>query len=245
MGAVRSNPRRWRLIAGLAAIGCAGCARNEIALVDTDVRTLPDAGALVERIALDRCVWWQAGDSLVVTAQRGPVRPAGSARQRVDLSFVFGGLPAEQSREYQLNSDSLRAYVRQGPTHHRFRSAAGIAAVWLLPGGELRVRFRVVARRENFHILTGWSTVGETLLLGEWVAHHDEAGGVSVLQRSEADGMTRSGRAHIPVDRRPRPVQIHGPPLDAGETNAPAGAAEPTPPTRAGGKRENTRKGSL
>ncbi|HRX84609.1 MAG TPA: hypothetical protein P5572_06265 [Phycisphaerae bacterium] len=203
------------VLIGAAAWGAgAGCTRNTLQLVDMDLRSVPDAGPLVERITLDDCYWWQTQEGLAVAAARGPVRATGSPRKRVDLSFVFTGLPAGQSRNYLLNTESLRAYVRQGSTHRRYRSASGIAAVWLEPGGELRVKFRVLARRETFHILTGWSPAGETMLLGELQARHDGVTAQAILQRSEADGMNRTDRANTPVEGRPRPVQVFGPPVE-------------------------------
>jgi len=192
-----------------------GCTRASLQIVDLDFLKIPEAGRLVDEIGALDCVWWLDGDNVCIAATRsGGVR--GSAGRRLDLSFVLPGVPAATARDYALGPESMRGYVRQGPIHLRYRSQRGIAAVWLQPGGKLRVRFRVFAGRQSFHILTGWSTVGQTLLTGELRARSDAKFGAEILRRSEADGMNRGPVQNTPTGGRPRPVRIAGPDDSAG-----------------------------
>lgn len=207
---------RWfAACAACAAIASlSGCASRAIALVDLDFARIPEVGPLVDTINVSDAYWWLDGDRVCIAATRQPVRfPGSSGARRVDLSFVLPGVPAGDARDYPLGSEAQRCYVRQGSSHTRYRSHRGIAAIWMRPGGKLRVRYRVLASRQTFHILTGWTTVGQTLLAGDLIAQHNPARSAEILRRTEADGMNRAPSGNATTNGRPRPVQINGPPV--------------------------------
>ncbi len=206
----------WRLIAAgvVQAVVAGGCARGQVELVELNFRRLPAAEDLVGREAADACYWWVEGDQIRVALGRYRVGvPNELHRERFDLSLALPGLPAEQARNYTLDGNSLRCYVRRGAVHHRYRSRQGIAAVWLEPGRRLRGRFRILAQKEGFHILSGWNAIGPTAMVGAFEARYDATRGEAIWQRSEADGMNRAAAANTTPDGRPGPVRVHGPPV--------------------------------
>jgi hypothetical protein len=212
----RRLPLRYGTVLAASAViaSSAGCTGRAIQFVDLDFARIPEAGPLVDTINVSAAYWWLDGDRVCIAATRQPVRLLGSSRaRRVDLSFVLPGVPAGDARDYPLGSEAQRCYVRQGSSHTRYRSHRGIAAIWMRPGGKLRVRYRVLASRQTFHILTGWTTVGQTLLAGELIARHDPVRGTEILERTEADGMNRAPSRNATTNDRPRPVQINGPPV--------------------------------
>lgn len=192
------------------ALPVCGCARNEIRLIDLDFRRMPEAAPLIERVSAPVACWWtEAGKIQIAAARQGgpPRQPGGRV---ADFSLVLAGMPAGGARDYALNPQSLRGYVRGGGRHARYRSLRGLASIWMRPGERLRVRFRVIAQKETFHILTGWTAVGETVLVGEFLAHQDARIGGQILARSERDGMTRTRVVNTTPGVRPRPVQVIG-----------------------------------
>ncbi|MCB9850145.1 MAG: hypothetical protein H6817_05510 [Phycisphaerales bacterium] len=203
------------MFAGFCCAGAAaGCAQSRVDFIDLDFRRLPSEAELVDSESVRAAYWWLDGDTINISAVRGNSHEKQISRQRrMDFSLVLPGIPAERARDYQLTSASLRCYVRQGADHARYRSLRGIASVWELPGNVLRVKFRLIAGREIFHILTGWTDVGQTVLAGEFRARYDETQGQAVLQRSESGGMTRAAQPNTPVGARPGPVPVTGPPV--------------------------------
>jgi hypothetical protein len=219
------SPRRIGLMAGVLVLLAGlplGCSRAALDLVDLDFRRLPAEATLIRHESLPACYWWLEGGRIHVVAGRTQSWLAGPlGGKRIDFSLWLPGVPADRARTYRLGPRSLRGYLRQDASHARYRSIRGIAAVWLRPAQRLHVKLRVVASKEVFHVLTGWTAVGQTVLVGTFDARRNASTGQIIWQRSEADGMQRGSVANTGGARgrdgagKPppssRPVQVFGP----------------------------------
>ncbi|MCP4592460.1 MAG: hypothetical protein GY842_17135 [bacterium] len=112
-------------------------------------------------------------------------------RKILVASIVLEGLPADRSRDYRLNRNSLRGRFRQGPKHTRFASLSGIVAIWQ-EDAQLRGRIRALVKQQRFSVLLGWTGNRKTLLVGDFVARHDPQRTADLVSRSESGGMQRN-----------------------------------------------------
>ena len=216
--------RRWgthwrqavRPLVILSALTCwGGCAtRARVDLIDLNFKRIEAKGDLVESVSATDCFWWCDGKRLYVALHEdGSPLATALTRERFDMSFVLDGMPAERSRDYRLDQHSLRAVHGVGANHSRYASLRGVVGVWLEPGQILRGRFRLLGKKQIFHILTGWSDVGQVVVTGEFRCRRDQTRGEPVLARTEEGGMERRAVRTRPDDG-PRPVEVHGPPVD-------------------------------
>lgn len=133
------------------------------------------------------------GDRLCIAMEFENVSLLGDfGKRRLWTSLVLDGLPADRSRNYRADRNTLRMIGRRGYTHTRWASLGGIVAVWRERNGRLRGRFRIAARQQSFFIATGWTGGQRALLLGEFQAVHRPAMGRPILERTERDGMDRT-----------------------------------------------------
>jgi hypothetical protein len=209
----------WRpvglLLAALVLATAFGCAPHaDIEFIDLNFKRIDAAGPLINHISASDCCWWIDGNHLMVTLHHDTGPLAGQlARERFDLSFVLDGLPANRARDYRLDRESLRAVYGKGAAHSRFASLRGITAVWWGANGTLRGRFRLIAKKQIFHVLTDWTDVGQVIMVGDFRCRRDRAGGRPVLERSEKNGMARRP-ARSAAQSEPGPVEVHGPPVE-------------------------------
>lgn len=205
----RCGVRLLLLVAlGLLAAGCAR-GKGQLEVIDLDFRRLDVNRPMIDRVEPIEAVYWEADGKLYVAFgyDRG-TRARGLSQHRLDAALVLDGPPAENAREYQLDSQSLRLVHHDGPMHQRYRALRGIARVHRGRRG-LDVQFRIVTLSEFFHILTGWNIVGETLVLGTLQAAPNKTRGEAILEQLGKEdfgpgaGETPSAPAGIP-----RPVRI-------------------------------------
>lgn len=203
-----------RVLAQVAAcalgVACCGCVTGgEADFVEMNFKRISAEGALVERVSLSNASWWvDEGEAVhVALGSESPALLGAGSGEQFDMSIVVSGLAAAGARDYPVTNETLRACHQVGANHTRYASMHGIVALWFEPGNVLRGRYRIVAIKELFHILTGWTKVGQVVAVGEFVARPDHGEGKNVLERSEA-GMKRTGAPNAPSDGRPKPVRI-------------------------------------
>lgn len=202
----------WLGATALAACA-AGCAqpRGNVSLIDLNFRKMDTEVPDVQTLATPLAYWWEDAGRLCVAF--GYDKPSMNKldRQAIDASLVLDGMPAGTAREYEFDARGLRAYHHDGANHDRFRSLRGVAVVQRV-GDAMHVRFRVLALKEMFHILTGWNPIGETLLVAEFDAASNRAAGEPILTRSEDQGMGREAVSGPPTPPAPkgmgRPVRV-------------------------------------
>ena len=224
IGSARSQCRlammsRWVARLGVATI-CAvlgGCATGgAVDIAELNFKRIPAKEPLIVHVPVEQCFWWRDGDRICVSMRHDqPVWFSQLGRKEFEMSLVLPGIPADQARNYRIGRSAMRCYRHNGAYHARFNSIRGIVGVWKEPHDVLRVRFRLMARKQVFHILTGWSKVGQVMMTGEFRARRDRERGERILLESEKDGMGRPKHRNTPSDGRPRPVQVTGPPVKA------------------------------
>lgn len=197
-------------VAGI--LPASGCTAGSARIVDLDFKRIDESDLLIEDVQYDQGCWWTQDDQIRIALSH--VRNAGSvlSRERVILSFVLEGLPAEKGRDYPLDTSSLRAYVRKGVSHSRYVSARGVIRLRYGSSDSVNGRFRILARKQVFHALTGWSDAGQAVWVGEFTAYRNERRGRVILSETEEDGMERAASANTPKDAG-RPVRVEGPPV--------------------------------
>ncbi len=189
--------------------GCAYSGRMDI--TELAFRRISPKGPLIDSLRLSDCLWWSDEGAVYIGMSTSDSVIPLPAAEKLDFSFVLPGFPADRSREYQVNNQTLRGYVRKGLEHERYRSTRGIVAIWLEPGDSMRIRFRLIANKEIFHVLTGWVSAGQVVLTGSCRARRDSRNGPALLSLTERDGMTRSGAGDRDSRGRPKPRRVKGP----------------------------------
>ncbi len=202
----------WQ-VTSVVLLFAAGCSMSgTISFDELNFKRIPTQGPLISQVPVSECFWWVDEDKIRLSlGYEEGVGLGEMNHKRLDCSFVLPEAPADRARDYQVDSQMMRCYWRRGPVHDRFSSIRGIIAIWLAPGNKLHGRFRLIAGQENFHILTGWSDVGQVVLSGEFDATHDPKRGEKIFIRSEEDGMERSLPEKRGRSGRARPKMVIGP----------------------------------
>ena len=204
----------WGALAVLAVAGA--CSGGRLRFIEVNFKRIDAVTPLVEDAPADEGYWWVEEGRLCVALHRrqaGLLSEAGT--QTLDLSLVLEGLPVDKARDYPLDRNSMRAYLGHGAQHRRFASLQGLAAVRLAPGECIRGRFRLLAKEQMFHILTGWNDFGQAIMAGEFRARHDPTRGRAILESTERDGMARSAARTPSGEGRAAPAQVTGPAVGA------------------------------
>ncbi len=196
----RRGPAAAVLLAVLAAAGCGGSARVELATLNFSAIDPP--APQVARVVLHRCTWWQddAGQVWIAMERQEPlVVVPGHFGFR--LSLVLSGLPAGRAREYRVAQRELRAAVRLGPVESRYESILGIVALYREPGDRLRGSFRLLVGQQSSRLLGGWTSPMQQLMLGTFEAVPDTDGrGRAIAAETEAAGWSRPPPESQPAD---------------------------------------------
>lgn len=196
-----------------AALLCGGgCSIGSTHIVELDFKRIDQSDQLIENVDYDQGYWWAQDDQIQVALARVRHSANPLSRERVHVSFVLDGLPAEKGRDYPLDTRSLRAYVRKGIAHTRYVSVRGVIRLRYGPSNSVTGRFRLLSRRQVFHALTGWSNAGQTVWVGEFTASRNERQGRVILSETEEDGMERTASENTPREAG-RPVRVEGPPV--------------------------------
>ena len=206
-----ANPQHcvaWvALVAVTAVCGCAPVASLHFA--DLNFKRLDMSDPLITTVNADACSWAIEGDQIQIGLSNG--RIDAESGDRMAMSFVLDGLPTGNEREYRVERLALRCYWHHAREHERFASLNGVVSIKLLPGERLAGRFRIMARKQVFHILTNWTTVGQTLLMGTFTAQQDADTVSSILVQTEKGGMDRSQKGNTIRGSIPRPREVVGP----------------------------------
>ncbi|MFQ5805513.1 MAG: hypothetical protein ACE5I3_03575 [Phycisphaerae bacterium] len=197
---------RWCLVIGClcCAVGCSGSGRIELASLNYRAVDPPAAPPpRVARIDLDGCYWWTDDNGRVWIAMQRQWTPLFSPRLRFEfqLSLVLDKLPAGRARDYRVARKELRARLRFGPWESRFTSTVGILALYRESNDRLRGSLRLQATRVTTRWLGGWGKPTRYLMLGSFVAVHDEQRGRPIAEATESSGWGRD--AAVPSARTP------------------------------------------
>jgi len=169
-------------------VGCAG--RANIQATSLNVRQLSDRGPLIQKIPAGQCYYFKdQGGRFCVAAKGGAGWPGGASSMVMSLSL--GKEPAGKGRHYLVNNSTFRMITHRGGDHQRWASTMGIVGIWRRPDGAISGRFRIFAKRQSFHVCTGWQGNHRDLLTGDFIAVPDTGPGFEILRQSEAQGMAR------------------------------------------------------
>ncbi|GJM26365.1 MAG: hypothetical protein DHS20C16_27800 [Phycisphaerae bacterium] len=206
-----AGPQRCVAVSLLAMVLIAsGCAnRASLHFVDLNFKRLDSENALTVEVVPDSCAWSIEGDQIRIALASGSVDA--ESGDRMMMSFVLDGIPWGNEREYRVERRALRCFWHHDRKHERFASLNGVVSVKLLPGEKLTGRFKIMARKQVFHVLTNWTTVGQTLLMGSFTAHRDAETVSSILVRTEKGGMDRTQKGNTIKGGIRRPRRVVGP----------------------------------
>ena len=214
------GPQCLILCCALALVTQAGCkAAGSVSYIDLKFKRLGTGGPLVPTTEIDHAVWSQDANRnewLQVALSRHRDGFTALDRERFDLSLLLPGMPAGKGREYRVTKETLRAYSRKGVSHVRFASLGGIVGVWWEKNQTLAGRFRLRAKKQIFHILTGWVDAGPVIMAGEFNARRNDEMVERIIATSEEDGMERSIGVDSPAIQYGQPVKVTGPPVESG-----------------------------
>jgi len=191
----------------------AGCASSaSLRFSDLNFKRLDPTDPLVVDVAANSCWWWIDGKKVCVAFNIGGTNQNGLGRhERLVFSLVLNGIPAGTEREYRFTRQALRCYRHLGSDHSRYASVKGVATVRLSAGDILSGRFRALAKKQVFHVLTNWTTVGQAFVTGEFTAQRSRERGSSILVQTEEQGMKREPFANTTMDGVPKPQRVVGP----------------------------------
>ncbi len=171
--------------------GCAGTGRVTVAALDFQAID-PPAGPPPRfmQLNLDRCGWWadEAGHVQVAMECERPSWLVPEWRFRFQLTLALDEPPAGRARDYRLGPREFRGTARFGPSQSRFESLRGVVALYREGGGQFRGSFRMEAAREVQQLLGGWSRQGRYLMMGTFLAVHDETAGRRIAGEVESVG---------------------------------------------------------
>jgi hypothetical protein len=194
------------LIVCLLVGGCSGWAKLD--LVALDQARISKTEPLVKELRAAECYYWIEDGRITIAWADENISLIGEYGKKTLVgSIVLDDLPADRSRDYRLDRNSLRGKLRSGPQHVRFASLSGILALWLEGDNQIKGRLRSLVHQQQFHVLTGWAGNQRLLLVGDFVAVRDPARTRALLQRSEADGLERG----VQDGTRPEPQPVTGP----------------------------------
>jgi len=176
------------------AAGCSGSGRIELTSLDYRAIDPPAAPSpRVGRIDLDCCYWWTDADGQLWIAMQSQKTALFNPRLRFQfqLSLVLEKLPAGPALDYKVSDNTLRARVCFGPWESRFTSQVGILALYRESKDRLRGSLRLQAARVATRLLGGWGRPSRYLMLGSFVAVHDEPHGRAIAEATESSGWER------------------------------------------------------
>ncbi len=204
------------LIALALVVTASGCASGaSLQFADLNFKRLNPDDPLIVNVPIESCWWSIEGQQVHIAMTLGDIRSeSGTTRERMLLSLVLEGIPEGQAREYRLGKPAMRCYRHEKQDHARYASLQGVATIRLRPGNMLEGRFRISARKQVFHILTNWTTVGPTLVMGTFTAKRDGERVSSILVQTEEGGMERQEKANSITTGRPLPRQVVGPDVE-------------------------------
>jgi hypothetical protein len=190
-------------VAGLC--GVAGCGGGRIELASLNFRAIDPPAApppRFGRIDLDCCYWWTDDEGQLWIAMQREQTPFFNPKLRFEfqLSLRLKKLPAGAALDYQIGRQELRGRLRMGPLESRFTSTIGIVALYREPNDRLRGSLRLQAARVTTRWLGGWGRPARYLMLGSFVAVHDEQRGHAIAQATESQGWGRDTAVVPPVD---------------------------------------------
>ncbi|MCG3126724.1 MAG: hypothetical protein CHACPFDD_01577 [Phycisphaerae bacterium] len=170
-----------------------GCSAGNLELVSLDFRSIDPPAAQVTRLPLDRCFWWtdESGRLWLAMERIVQIPFLSNVDFEFQLSLRLDRPPQGKARNYTVRDAELRAAARVGPAESRFSSLAGILAVYRESGDRLRGSLRLQVARQVNAMLTGWTQPTRYLMLGSFVAEHDEVRGRAIAERTETDGFER------------------------------------------------------
>jgi hypothetical protein len=188
----RSGASLGLAVACLLAVG-AGCAgHGSVYLIPLNPRKLNTTEQLVYQVTPRRCYYWIDESRLYIAMSDFHWSPLGEMHEReFALSFVLDGLPAGGARMYQANRRTMRLRSRDGLSNLRSASVAGLLTVWDFNQRRLHGRFRLIARKQSYFVLSGWGRSAPALVVGEFTAVEDRAAGEAILARTEQDALKR------------------------------------------------------
>ncbi len=199
---------RWRAAVSLCALSAAGCAGHaSIHVVPLGSRNISATKPLVVRIEPDECYYWVNQQQQLCVAMRQAKGSLWGKRfeQEFLVSLVLDGLPAGSTRNYRVGRRTVRSRYNEGFHHTRSASLTGIAAIWDFGKRNLQGRFRLIASRQDYSVLTGWRGKRRVLLVGEFTAVPDTGAGRTILEDTEEGAMSR-------LPPQPKPIPVQGPP---------------------------------
>ena len=170
-----------------------GCASNgSVYLIPLSTKRLRTTEQLVHHVTPRRCYYWIDGNRLCIAMSDFQWSLLGEMHEReFALSFVLDELPAGDARTYQANRRTMRLRSRDGLSNTRSASMSGLLTVWDFKKRRRHGRFRLLARKQSYFVLSGWGGTMPALVVGEFTADKNREAGEAILARTEQDALKR------------------------------------------------------
>lgn len=170
-----------------------GCHRaGQVEIASLNYVAIDPPAPRVSRVGLDHCYWWMDEEGRVQIAmerdQSWVLGPTHVEHFVFQMALTLEKPPAGKSRNYLLSKRQMNGAARFGPAHSRFVSAAGIVALYREPGDHMRGSFRIRVARQGLQLLGGWSPVSRHLMMGTFIAKHDEERGQRIVAQVAENG---------------------------------------------------------
>ncbi len=198
------------VLALLSAVVLSGCAApGTLDIIKLGNKRIRTSGPLMQNVRVDECYHWLDDDGRLCVAMRAFKPSLRGKEYEVEylLSLVLEEPPAGSARFYQVNRRTLRARRDAGYTHTRSASLMGVVGIWDYADGSLEGRLRITTLQQSYLVLTGWRSVAQLLLVGEFTSRLDREKGEAILARTEEGAVAREAAPKKPIRGAKTPVQ--------------------------------------
>ncbi len=179
--------------------GCSGRLTCQFISTTTSRIGIEPTDAKVVRLECSQCYWWVDDEGLLNIAGKFEARSlfGGKFDRALYISFVPGVPSQGVGRDYKVNRNTVRAFVKYPPSMLRLKSTYGIMGVEHRDSGGLVGAFRANMLMQQASYLGGWGKSSPYLVFGTFSAVEDRVKGMSIRSKSEEEGFDRSSARAI------------------------------------------------
>jgi hypothetical protein len=174
--------------------GCNGNIRCSLVSEKMSSIRVEPTDARIVTLSADECYWWKDDKGRLNLAGRGVQKSLlGAAFDReFFISFVLAAPSRGMGKDFRLNHESVRGYIKLNNNIYRFESVAGILGSENRPGDRLIGSYRCHIRIQGTKLFGGWSNPVSFLIFGTLEAKPDQQNkGREILKQTEDDGFDR------------------------------------------------------
>lgn len=183
----------------VAVAVCVGCnGGGHVDYTSLDYANIDPPTTRITHQDMPHCYWWtDERGQLWVAMERHDASlfgPAWSTQARV--VFVLECPPAGRGRNYLVGKREMRGAATFGIVDVRYTAIHGVMGINRdsAESNELRGSFRIMAGFSVSQMLGGWGNPAMVLMIGNFVAIHDEQRGRRIVQRAEFEAWEEQTR---------------------------------------------------